>query len=860
MKKSISLSGITGFVLTTMILLCVFFAGEMFPFGWGTISWCDMNQQLIPLFCDFKDILSGDKSLFMNFSNAGGMNFYGVFFFFLSSPFTFLVGLTDKADIPFLMNILVILKLSVASFTASFVIKKLNKNINFGIAAALGSAYSLCGYGMLFYQNIMWLDMMYLFPLIVLGIFKLTNENRPLLLTVTLTLAVIFNFYISFMIYLFVIFFFGVYSLIYREKERKIYINLALSGLLSLSCSAFVWVPSLLQYFSSARGNNVITGLMAASFSAPIETTLTVLLCSGILFAGLLFTVPELLKGNRESRLLCCIFFLTAIPLILEPVNLMWHTGSYMSFPARYGFIPVFIGLLIAARQFPNKPRLKRLDFTIPLCILIASLSVFALLFTSENAEDLSHYTRTLWGSDNSLKGQIIICSAFILCFSAIYICAKKGNIRRSITAILLCVTVAAEGFCSTQIFMLSAKDSFSNYNYQSVIALEKEADMEGFFRVNTSRKITDANMTGAAGFNSLSHYTSLNDQTFMKAAKKFGYSGYWMETGNWGGSILSDMLLSVGYTAKKVNGEYKLVENPYYLSLGIKAKGEIPENLAEGDRLPQLGKAFAEMSGEENPVKKYEISKTLDTTVTQTEDGYCINNLSETGEINYHLKIGETQTLYFDCYDKFSNRLVEPINQSFAIYVNGQAIAKSYPTQSLNGLLKLGRFGNTEVDITIKVFKTAYCSSFGVFGVNEKAMESYTNTAVSLDLRAKGGKIEGVAHKGNYFISIPYKDNYKITLNGEKLEYTKALDGFVGLYVPQSGELKITFIPKGFYLGLVISLIGLALLIFLALIFKKQISYSTRLSSIVYGIFLGGFSMTVLAVYIIPIVLNLLA
>ena len=29
---------------------------------------------------------------------------------------------------------------------------------------------------------------------------------------------------------------------------------------------------------------------------------------------------------------------LTAVPLVVEPVNKMWHTGNYMAFPARYGY------------------------------------------------------------------------------------------------------------------------------------------------------------------------------------------------------------------------------------------------------------------------------------------------------------------------------------------------------------------------------------------------------------------------------------------------------------------------------------------------------------------------------------------
>ena len=73
------------------IMLIVFKACGMYPFGDGSVSWCDMNQQVVPLLMDLKDVLDGKSSLFLNLNNAGGMNFYGVFFFFLASPFSFLV-------------------------------------------------------------------------------------------------------------------------------------------------------------------------------------------------------------------------------------------------------------------------------------------------------------------------------------------------------------------------------------------------------------------------------------------------------------------------------------------------------------------------------------------------------------------------------------------------------------------------------------------------------------------------------------------------------------------------------------------------------------------------------------------------
>ncbi len=850
--------GIIGFLLTSLILLFSFFAEEMYPFGWGTVTWCDMNQQLIPLFCDFKDILSGQSSMFLNFQNGGGMNFYGVFFFFLSSPFTFTVALVDKADIPFLMNVLVVLKLSLAAFTASLVLGRLCKNLNSGLSAALGCAYALCGYGMLFYQNIMWLDMMYIFPLVVLGAYRLIEDNRPTLLLITLTLSVIFNFYISFMIYLFVIFFFGGFALFFPNANRKIYVNLGLCGGLSLLLSSFVWLPCLLQYFGSARGSSFLDEIKYAEFFAPYETTLIILLCSGVIFAGFFLLLPRFSAAHKETKFLSFVFFLTALPLIIEPVNLMWHTGSYMSFPARYGFIPVFLGLLIAAKEIKIPNADKRRDLSIPLCIAIGLISVYGVLFAGKNRVSLSAYVNSLWSDTEALKGLIFICLIFTVSSALVFLLLKKGNIKGGLAGILLCIIVASQGLCSIQAFMLSAKNSISIYNYQSMIALSEETDKEGFYRVNTAYKITDANMTGAAGFNSISHYTSLNDQTFMEAAKMLGYSGYWMETGNWGGSILSDALLSVGYTANRTNGEYSISENPYYLGLGIKAAGEISESLSHKDRLFALGEAFSKMTDSKNPVESYDYNKIQECTVKKTDDGICVNNIANVGVIEYNLFVGASQTLYFDCYSGFSTNLTEDINGSIRIYVNGELIEKSYPTNSKNGLLELGHFENQQVDITINILKTIDCTSFGVWGVREDLLADYIKNAETLNLTVQKGTVEGTAQKGSYFISLPYKDNYRITLDGEELSYSKALSGFIAIDIPHSGQLKITFTPKGFYVGLGISVMGIVLSVIFLLLKGKENLYSESCKNIIFGVFLGGCAVAALLVYIIPIIVNL--
>lgn len=70
-------------LLTLAVMLFVFKSYNMYPFGQGSIAWCDINQQGTPLLMNFKDMLSGKENILFSMQNAGGMSFWGVFCFFL---------------------------------------------------------------------------------------------------------------------------------------------------------------------------------------------------------------------------------------------------------------------------------------------------------------------------------------------------------------------------------------------------------------------------------------------------------------------------------------------------------------------------------------------------------------------------------------------------------------------------------------------------------------------------------------------------------------------------------------------------------------------------------------------------------
>ena len=112
--------GAAGLALAvTALLFAVYFAlYHIYPLGSRSIVWCDMEQQAVPLLLHFKALVLRGESIAYSVLDAGGMQFYGVFFFFLSNPFSLLVLVSDiPADM--LVTVMVAAKLALASGTAA---------------------------------------------------------------------------------------------------------------------------------------------------------------------------------------------------------------------------------------------------------------------------------------------------------------------------------------------------------------------------------------------------------------------------------------------------------------------------------------------------------------------------------------------------------------------------------------------------------------------------------------------------------------------------------------------------------------------------------------------------------------------
>ena len=888
-------------IIVLLVTLSLFKENGLYPYGTKTISWCDMDQQVIPLLIDFKDILSGKEGFFFSFKNAGGMNFYGVFFFFLSSPFSFLVAFVDKAEIISFANVLVMLKMCAIAFTASLYFKKKHPD-NPLLNVFLSVLYAYSGYVMMYYQNVIWLDVVYLFPLLLLGL-EYLKEGKKALFIGALAACVAVNYYLSYMVVVFLLLYVGLW--LWLSKDRKFAVSFTVSCVLAALVSAVVWMPSLIQYFSSGRTTSIIDNLRSSSIFTSYETTFPTIF-------SVLFLFPFAFLGKKEETdnlMRRGLFVATLIPIVLEPINKMWQTGSYMSFPTRYAFITIFLCLTLAMDAMSKEKQAvkeegEETSVSLPLLERIKknwknelpryAVSVICLLFavwylklskayTLEHVETMDQYSHSLWGNEASFDA-LLKLYALALMFGALFYVLHRYKLFKPVFLWLsIGVMVVSELYVAPMTYMLTPAHEVDWH--ADVMEMADVIEDDNFYRVTTDRSYSgrdfDMNLMGSLGYNGLGHYTSLTSERYMTAIKQFGYTSYWMEVGNSGGTLLTDALMSVKYQIRNKNEDedsiykgnyYQIDALEYSLPLGIIAKADIiqQENGADHSHRAALQETlYHDFFGDNGAVKSYglEVASFKNLTVTE-EDGKYVLEPNGTGSIEFKIPIQGKETVYFNAFDENTNALNQRINEKFTVSAPNVTVQK-YPKQRENGLLKLGEYSSTTngakriITVTASVKERVAVRDLGVVTINSDVLKEDVAKAKAIGLTAGKNSLTGYYSADGaecVFLSIAYDEGMTLKINGKKAELYEVYDGFTAFYLEAGfNKIELSYTPKGFAAGLIFTLLGIGGCIALAAlwIWKK---YTLRIpkqgEELLYWGWIAAGALIVVIVYMAPLFL----
>ena len=121
-------------------------------------------------------------------------------------------------------------------------------------------------------------------------------------------------------------------------------------------------------------------------------------------------------------------------------------------------------------------------------------------------------------------------------------------------------------------------------------------------------------------------------------------------------------------------------------------------------------------------------------------------------------------------------------------------------------------------------------------------------------------GKITGTVSSESgktCLLAIPYNDGITVRINGEKVQYRRALSDLVAFDL-KDGEnnIEISMIPKGFIMGAIISAIGLAA--FAAYVaFRKKLKPVKCVSEICVVLTMFAAFAAFAMIYIFPVLIS---
>ena len=864
----------------TLLITGVFFAlNGVFPFGNKTVSWCDMNQQTIPLLMDFKDILDGKSDIFYSTANAGGMNFWGVFLFFISSPLYIAVKFVEKSHLVYFVNILFAVKLALSAFTASVYFNKIHKKLKTEFSVLLSVTYALCGYGMMYYQTLVWLDIMFLFPLLVLAVHRMCRQGKPLMYGVVLSLMMTTCFYISYMIIIYLLIAVPLYIAICCKayERKKASLSFLCTSFISALITAPIWLCAFLQTSESARGEGMLSEIMYKPFFENGANKFCVIMCTALCIAVLPFFIKNKITKRKNVRYNLILLLFLAIPLFADPVNKMWHTGSYQSFPLRYGFIVVFTLLILTAYYFEYSADFGRTskEYFITVSILAAAYTVISAYVVTDKKKELSSYTNILKVDKNAFKILFgLFLTAFMIYIICIYIQRKKLIGSRALCFVLMLMLVG-EVFTSMTVNIGYAVNKGGVLKTSA--ALEYDKNNKPYYRTKTEKKYLHVNMVGGLGYNSLAHYTSLTNEDYMFAMKKLGYSSYWMEVGSNGGTVLTDALLAVKYSIgtyfdfeshydiTNLTGDLERGESSIVCPVGITSEmsPDAFEKLGDGSRV-DIQKSLAEKYfGNSEMIHEYYPTFTADGSFEHDDSGYSITAGNEEGgicQMRYSIDIKDKQILYFDIFDRLSNDLSEDYYSSADVYVNGNCIAENYPSQKNNGILTLGEFENTTAEILIIINKDVSVKSLGVFGIDTEALKRCTEKIKGCDFHIQKGTLTAEYTSDSekwLYMSIPYDKGLEIYINGRQRKLVKTNEAFCAVKLDAGiNRIAVDFSPLGMKTALILSFSGIVLLIISAI--RKFRIPVEKAGNISYKLMFIISAAVITAVYLMPVIVRI--
>lgn len=833
---------LAAFFLPVLIVVSAFAVTGIFPFGPNQIAVIDMYHQYVPFLSELQYKLQHGDSLFYTWNGAGGSNFWNLLAYYGASPLNLLLVMFPAGSIMEGVTSILLIKIGLTgSFT--FLFLRYIRSSSW-IAVGFSTMYALCSYVMGYYWCIMWMDAVMLFPMVMLGLYRLIDEGKPALYTVSLALTVFCNYYIAIMVCIFILFYYPVlYFIRVRDGGRRKCLETtglaAGCSLLGIAMAAVMLVPAYISmqntyYISSSPPEdwyfyyypielfNQLLPEAQLTFREGLPNLYSGMLVVMLLAAYIMCDRISVREKLLNGAFLVFIFF----SLNTNILNFMWHGMHFPNqLPYRYTFMVSFILITMAYRAFSHIDSISVRRIT---AILAVGFGYY-LITQKLLADNLDSPTAFFY------IGMILLTG-----YGVILILYRNGRITVRGVTILILIFISAEmcwNTCSS--FEKVGNTTRENYteNSTDIMKLAEEAKERDFARIEIDES-NNFNSPAFYHFRGLSQFSSSINADVTALMERIGLEGA-PEKNRFNYNVtnpVTNAMLNVKYIIGKnqplndkdfkliaTEGNSALYESDYPLSIGYMAPHTIRtwkfDSINPFENLNSYVKAVT--GGEiERVFEELEIGpiQTVERDAAITADNMITVsavNHEEAGSVSVRFTAEGTQKYYIFCEADHAESITVQrarksenldIQSDCGSIINLGEIKDGEEFQAVIGYVE-GQDSNVRIHVCT-LDEAAWAKAYEKMSASMMTVEEYGDTYIRGNVKAGHGEV--------LVTSIPYEKGWTLRVDGKKREISElAGDAWISLE-PGEGthEIELSFRPSGIIAGGIITLACILLLV----------------------------------------------
>lgn len=610
------------FFIPVIIMYVAYALFGVHPYGDNSVLVLDLNGQYVYYYEAMRDALHGDGSLMYDWSRNLSGEMFGIYGYYLASPFMLIICLLPRTWMCGAIETLQLMKIGCSAVTFAFFLRRRSKPSNTALVV-FGSCYALMSYMVVQLMDPMWLDALVLLPLICQGVHRLVEDGKLVPYIVPLAIMFISHFYIGYMVGFFTFIYF-VY-VFFTQKDRVLpkhfvlrIIQFGAATLTAIMCAAIVILPvynSLkLGKFEFTKTDwslatqfdflTFITKLFPMSYDTVYPTGLPMIYCgtAALLLVPLFFMNTRIpIKEKVGKGVMAAVL---VIMMYIRPVDIFMHGLQVPQWlPYRYSFCFSFVLLTMAYRAWDESEGFTAKEIG----GVFTGLLAFLFWCERENYEHFQIFeARTEEGETHGvIQGIWFAGLALIVYFVLIYLWKKyRGG---KILSIVICALVSLELLvnCMDTVHKIDKDVAYSKYtSYEPYMSDTRDAvkalyqfDKDEFYRVESTfhRTVCDPIGTGYCG---ISHSSSTMNAPALKMLELLGYAYGGNYTKYDGETYITDAIFGIRYIMDKedhdggnrykdsranvpkeytlathideTNALYRFYRNPYELGLGL--------------------------------------------------------------------------------------------------------------------------------------------------------------------------------------------------------------------------------------------------------------------------------------------------